>query len=160
MDKYDRYRRKSDGAVVEAVQYNLAGAVSKIAAFVLKMDVDDHITVANEHLLDVVRPVHDAWNPNSGVATIHVVDPGTGFIFPMLLNEWLARCDNGALLTIKPNAFIRDYEKIQPEAPKSEYDELADVIYESFATLEGELYQALAERAASAVIKAGWKRGV
>lgn len=153
-----KFRRIEDGLIIEAMQYTLGpDAVTNLAKFVLNMNVDATISVANERILDVVRPIFSEWSPKEHKATVEVVDPKSGLTFLLKLDQWIGRHD-GQFMFIEPDVFKSEYEEVYPEPQKTELDELSDVIYDSFFTLEGDLYQALARTAAAAVIRAGWSK--
>lgn len=151
------YRRIDTGMVVEAIQYQLNRAVN-VAAFVLGRDANKGVTIANEHILDVVTPISKTWDPPL-VADISVSIPGGHMQWDVSLSDWVIRDSDGQISFCTNEFFQENYLEIQPPAPKTDFEELSDVIYGSFSTLEGDLYQALAETAAAAVIEAGWTKG-
>lgn len=160
-----RYRRRRDGAVVEAVQYGLPGrfdakGASTIAKFMLGLDVDTQVGIANEHMLDVVVPDGTRWFPREGTADIYIIDQNTGLKLRMELGDWVCRDVGTKSIMVVKNAAFRDgYTEAGVRSIDELHNELSDIIYGSFSNLEGELYRALAEQAATAVIKAGWKKG-
>lgn len=157
-----KYRRLSDGLVIEAVQYGKEGryedgAIREVAGLLLGIDVDAQVSVANERMFDVITPIQGKWSPQKGIADVVVTDPYTGMRFTLSLGDWVVR-NGDQIAFVQPGAFREEYEEVLPEVPRTEFDDLSDVIYSSFSNLEGDLYQALAEKAASAVIRAGWSR--
>lgn len=165
MTVYTKYRRKTDGKIVEAVQYGGADGVwtpeetTKIAAFVLGVDPDSMTVVSNEHVLDVVKPILTDWSAKEGRAPLEVADVQGGSSYRLELGDWVVRSKgrsaNGflshELVFVTKVVFPYDFELL--------FDDLADVIYnECMEGLEGELYQALAEKIASVLIDKGWTR--
>lgn len=165
MTVYTKYRSRTDGKIVEAVQYGGADGVwtpeetTKIAAFVLGVDPDSMTVVSNEHVLDVVKPVLTDWNAEGGRAPLEVSYIQGGLSYRLELGDWIVRnkVRSTSGHTVYSHAFLTrakfpyEYELL--------FDDLADVIYnECMEGLEGELYQALAEKIASVLIDKGWTR--
>lgn len=159
------FRKRDDhDFVVEAVRYGTwnssqaSGAALRIAKFILGVDVDSHTTVMNERVLDVVKPEVETWDPDNGIANIRVVDQEHDHMYKMALGDWVAKTSDGGLIFITAEAFRRDYEDVPPEViVKSEFDELADLIYDNFPW-EGQTYEAVAENVAGELIRRGWKK--
>lgn len=152
-----RLRSLERGYKIEAVQYTLPdkswqhhNAISHLAAFVLDMDVDERITIENERLLDIIRPIEKEWKPQAGIATVEIIDPTTGHKHKVLLNDWIGRHE-GEILVFSPKDMSKYY------TPVDKFDELAELVYQHFPW-EGETYQAVAERVAGEIIQAGWSR--
>lgn len=164
MVEVKKYRRVEDGLTVSAIQYDLPhrrinqDAVSTIARFVLNMDVNRVTTVSNEHILDVVRPVPDRWNPLEGVATISIVDPRTGHSLWVELFDWLCRTSDGDLMVVNPAEFNQKYTEILPKKVRTEVEELRSVIKSIIGPLDGQVYQNLADDLAKGIMRAGWSR--
>lgn len=164
MSEYRRVRRVRDGMIFEATRYgNEDGSwdkecITRVAGFILGLNPDVSTTVGNERILDVVRPVLKDFDPVNGKATIEVADWTSEHIFSMELGDWILKSPNTSFIFVKPYAFAYDFEDVPIQIhAKSEYDELADLIYENFPW-DGETYQAVAEKVAAEVIKAGWAK--
>lgn len=162
-----KYRLKRDGSLVEAVRYSSlsrpwrSSDVSRVAKFVLGHDVETRVTISNEHIMDVVRPVESNWAPQNWRADISVADWINGKTLTLPIGWWLVRNSKNELSVVRPSEFEKAYEPHSPEAstrPASEFDILADLIYDHFPW-EGETYQAVAEKIAGSIISRGWSRG-
>ena len=155
------YRRKSDGLVIEAIQYQLPwehdNAIGEVAGFVLQMDLDKATSVMNEQVLDVVKPLTPKWDVRTGKAPIVVIDPVSGQHYEVDAGEWLARIENGdkSLILIQSNAFSSEYEL--DERVHDQWSKLSDFIYKHFPW-DGEEYHAVAANVAAALIGAGWRK--
>lgn len=66
-------------------------AIKRIAAFVLGVDPEKGVTLENEHIMDIVSPLSDTWNPAKGVADILVSPPSGNKDLVMHLGDWLVR---------------------------------------------------------------------
>jgi hypothetical protein len=166
MYKSKRYRRIEDGVIFEAVQYKRPwdhdNAITEVASFILGMDTDKATAVANENVLDIVRPLTHLWHVGRGVATIEVSDPVTGLYFEVQADDWICKklaFENSGLSIVEPAYFEKDFEEIAPEEIRTEFNDLSDLIYENFPW-EGETYQAVAEQVAAILIGNGWTRKV
>ena len=161
-----KYRVKSTGQLVQAIRYSnptrpwKSEDVAELAKFVLGHDMNTRITVSNEHILDVVRPVESRWAPHDHLADVTVADWVRSTTLNLSIGWWLIKDEQGALFATNNTTFESDYEPFfTPPPPKTDFDILADLIYNNFPW-EGETYQAVAERVASQIINDGWvKRG-
>jgi hypothetical protein len=160
-DRKKLVRRKYDGFIFEAIKYgNLDGSWSpecatRVATFLLGMDPDKMTTVANERMLDVVKPILSQFDPINGVAPITVFDTVAKRHFTIQLGDWILRREGQPFLFVKPSAMTFDFEDL----PEDVENDLANFIYdECMSTLDGELYQALAEGIAARLIRAGWSK--
>lgn len=138
--------------LIRAIHYSPPDVgVTEIVTFVLDLNVDRQLTIDNERILDVVRPVYSS-HPYPSFSIAQPPPQGSFLIAPY---EWLVR-DNGRLRVIKDLYFNENYMEVSPELPKTEFDELYDLIYDTLLPLEGEVYQTLAQNLASEIIRAGW----
>lgn len=161
-------RHKDTGQLFRAIQYGdydrrwSKEDITDIAAFVLGVNPDNKSTVANDRLLDVVKPVYNRFDPLSGVADIDITDPATGnHTYTLELGDWIIRREglnkNRSLAFVKAWAFVENYVDEEPVPIPESVDEVANFIYmKCMAGMEGELYQALSERIAAELHKAGW----
>lgn len=153
-----KFRRLEDGHVFEAVQYTLSpneswqhhNAISQLAAFILNVNVEQSVGIANERILDVVHPIEDRWQPQKGLASVEVVDPNSGRHTQVELNDWICRHSTDWLVFMKPTNFGKRYVDLEL------FEQLTSLIYENLP--EREAYQAAVEKSATAIIRAGWAR--
>lgn len=150
---------------LEALRYSEADGswsaecITRVAKFVLGMNPDNMAgAVANDRLLDVVKPVLARFDPAAGKADIEVADWVAGHIYVVHLGDWIIKHKRSSFWVVSDDHFPEMFEVVREVPAKTELDELCDVIYNSFSSLEGELYQALAETAATAVYNAGWRK--
>lgn len=99
-------------------------APTRVANFVLGIDVDTVTTRANERVLDVVQPVTEYWDPTNGVADILVFDRGAGTQHVVPLGFWVSRTRKGKIRILSPEAVGKSPSK--PD--KSFEEELTDLI--------------------------------
>lgn len=155
-----KYRRLSDGVIIEAVQYRPPweekNSISKVASFILGIDTDQGIAVPNEKMLDVVRPLTHLWHMANGVATIEVISPKNGQPHRVASGMWIVKLGID-LIFFTQTSFPLLFEELIEDVPRSELDILANSIYDIFPW-EGETYQAVAENVAASLIKDGWSR--
>ena len=160
----NEYRSISSGEVVRAHRYSnptrpwRSEDVAELAKFVLGHDMNTRITVANEHILDVVRPVESRWAPHDHLADVAVADWIRNTTLNLSIGWWIVKDDNGGLSAMSNSSFESTYEPFMKALPpKTPLDDLADLIYANFPW-EGETYQAVAERVASQIINEGWEK--
>lgn len=165
MTHVNSYRNRETGTLVSAIQYGephkwTTDASAFVAAFVLQMPINDRLTIANEHILDVVQPVNNRWQPNAGVADLAVVNPSDGVIHRLELGDWLVRFPDGSLGYVQADAFDQTYGRVKSEvdASNQELEELYQVVRGSFQVLEGSFYDHLARGVARSVLEAGWSK--
>lgn len=168
MPRYGTYRRKSDGHMAKAVQYGEPGRewdpswITEIRNFMTGIDLDTRTTGANEKFLDVVQPILKDWNVELGIADLLISDPGSGEPVKFGLFDWVVSHGNSLFSYISGHEFFRLYEPALPDdlsPEEKEFEYLANFIYnECMPTLDGELYQALAETIASKLLASGWKK--
>lgn len=160
-----KYRLKGDPLVhYEGVRYGKEDrswdedCVPIVAKFVLGLDVTTRVTLSNERILDVVRPVQDRWDPKNWIADIEVADWSQGTTHTMALGDWLLKDDQGILTRVKSLDFALNFEPV-PRAvlEYTSYDELALLVYK-ILPWEGEVYEKAAKRIASEIINDGWKK--
>lgn len=158
-----KYRHKSTGVEMWAVQYGLPGklmgdSTSGIASFLLGVDTDTRVVIENERMLDVVVPIPSRWDVSRGIADIFCLDLGSKEKFSLELGDWLGRHNDGTLVKISGSKFEKSYTQVAASREELEMEELVTLIYSSFPYLEGEIYMAMARRTAKDVIAAGWSR--
>jgi hypothetical protein len=161
------YRRKDDHQkVYRAVRYGNDNrswdteCTSRIAKFVLGLDVDTRVVLENERVMDVVQPIQDTWNPAHWVADIEVADWPRGARYKMSLGDWLIKDEQGVLAHVKPLEFVQQYERVpKVDVRYTQFNELSDLIYKNFPW-EGETYQAVAENVASEIMNSGWSKPI
>lgn len=166
-----KYRRKFDGVILEAYQYGEGRefdptAMTKAAAFVTGIDIESQTSIKTEHVMDVVQPVLADWDMSKQSAPI-LIARGNDKI-RLELGDWIIRESNGKIDFVKKNAFYEQYEELHEVGPgrymsmlEIQTEKLSSFIYdECMSTLDGELYQALAENIATKMIKAGWREPV
>lgn len=169
MPRLGNYRNKETGHVVRAMQYGAPSKmwemawITEVRNFVTGIDVDTRTTITNEQVLDVVNPVLTGWNVDIGIADLNIAEPKTGRVFTIRLLDWIVDNGYGEFAHLEQNRFFDFYEQVVPDnLPKEqqEFENLANFIYnECMVTLDGELYQALAEGIAGKLLAAGWKKG-
>lgn len=153
-------RRISDGMIFEAIRYGRDDkswgpeSITEIAAFVLGFDPDSRTTVANEHILDVVLPIYANFHPAMGKADISVTDQTSSVNVIMHLGDWLLRNAKTPFILVTSVDFQNEFQDLDTEIQA----QLAHLIYTNIVPTEGETYQALAEKAANAIIMAGWSK--
>jgi hypothetical protein len=155
--------------MVEAVRYGdengrwHADAVAEIAQFVLGgLDVEAGVTLENERIMDVVKPVEQRWNPDKNEADLDMVDPFTGNLIPLKLGQWIIRDRFGHIWLDEDSHFTDVYYPValiadEAQAELNIVNELAALIYDHFPW-EGATYEAVAETVAAEIIKAGWAK--
>lgn len=99
-------------------------APTRVANFVLGIDVDTVTTRANERVLDVVQPVTEYWDPTNGVADILVFDRGAGTQHVVPLGFWVSRTRRGKIRILSPDAVGKS--PIRPD--KSFEEELTELV--------------------------------
>lgn len=168
---HPRYRRHSDGRVGEAFQYVEEGKpwrneiVTEVAQFVIGVDVDNHTTVANERLLDVVRPILVDWSPLEGKAPINVAVSEN--VVRVEVGDWIVRFSgNEPLAFVAKERFGVYYESVEliDGVYKSQKDldieEITDLVYNKcFLPLhKGPTFQELANTTAKTIVRDGWRK--
>jgi len=134
-------------------------AVHQLADFLLGLDVNNGVTVDNERMLDVVRPVAKRWKPEQNLADVDIYDHAHKSLCRLHLGDWVMRDSNTYHTYIEGWALSEHYEEILPE-PVVETDlveELANLIYMRMPW-EGETYQAVADSLATTIVSEGWTK--
>lgn len=171
MIEAQKYRRISDGSIVDAFQYGegktwTKEAVTRVVQFVTGIDVDNYTGISNERVLDVVIPILGEWDAANGKVPIQVSDTKTGESAKVDLGDWIVKLPNGALLFIKKSAFGETYEPVEmleagryKSHKEIEIEELATFLYkDSFADLEMDFPEGIAHLVAPRIINAGWRK--
>lgn len=161
LERPRKFRKRDDhNFIVEAIRYGTVDskwhpdAAMKVARFVIGIN-DDHVTVSNERMLDVVRPVLSRWDPTKGIADIDVIDLSVGLGYTVKLGSWISKLEDGRLLISTPTAFRRDFED-QPEDAKADLDLLSSEI---MSILKWDPSQTLAALAlAEELLTRGWRK--
>lgn len=156
-------RKDNPSSRYRAVQYGNSDwswdpdGITKVAALVLGMNPDVVTTVANERMLDVVRPVLSEFDPAHGKATIEVLDGSN--VFPVALGDWVLKpLDGGPMIFVKQFSFSLEFEPLPVEVEASALDELTELIYQVFAPLDDTRHKSLSRSAAETVLQAGWTK--
>lgn len=165
MTDVKQYRRKDsdDTTIYTAIQYGNedqswdAKCMPRVAQFVLGLDVDTRVTIANERVMDVVQPVQQRWQPEHMVADIRVADWPRGTTYQVRLGDWLLKDEVGNLLHVGYGDFKIGYELVVPVLPpRTTLDDLEDLVYAHFPW-QGDIYRATARRIAGSILNAGYK---
>lgn len=161
LERPRKFRKREDhGFVVEAVRYGTVDskwhpdAAMKVARFIIGVN-DDHVTVSNERMLDVVRPVLNRWDPAKGIADIEVVDLAVGLSYTVRLGSWVVKLGDNRLLISTPTAFRRDFED-QPEEAQSDLDTLSAEIMSILKWEESQAF--VATLLAEQLLALGWRK--
>lgn len=168
MPRQGTYRRKSDGAVVHAVQYGVPNSawypewIAEVRNFMTGVDLETRTTGQNEQFLDVVQPVLKDWNVELGIADLLISDPGSGEPVKLGLFDWIVSHGNSLFSYLNVTEFFKLYEPALPDnlsPEEQEFERLANFIYnECMSTMDGELYQALAQNIAARLLEAGYRK--
>lgn len=166
-----KYRRISDGSIVDALQYGegkawTKEAVTHVVEFVTGIDVDNHTGISNERVLDVVTPILTDWDAANGKVPIQVSDTRTGQGSRVELGDWIIKLPSGALLFVKQEAFAETCEAVEmlesgryTSLKEIEIDELATFLYkDAFAGFEMDFPEGIAHLVAPKIINAGWRK--
>lgn len=166
-----KYRRISDGSIVDAFQYGegrswTKDAVTRVVEFVTGIDVDNHTGISNERVLDVVIPILDDWDAVNGKVPVQVFDTKTGDSARVELGDWIVKLPTGALLFIKQAAFSETYEPVEmlgsgryKSHKELEIEELATFLYkDAFSDFEMDFPEGIAHLVAPKIINAGWRK--
>jgi hypothetical protein len=168
MPRVQKYRRKFDGVILDAYQYGegkewTPEATTRVAAFVTGIDINKTTTIETERVMDVVTPILTEWDHRTGKTPINVSHKSG--IIRLDLGDWVVRNPDGRLEFVKQDTFDDQYELLREingrylSLVEIETDKLSDFIYdECMSTLDGELYQTLAENIAGKLIRAGWRK--
>lgn len=150
----ETYRGRTNKVVVSAIRYGDGVAwtkedMSKVASFVLGLDVDAQTTAANERVLDVVQPMLEMWDAKNNIAPIVVSGVGT-----MEFGDWLVRVDGepDMITSFKNARFVRDFEKLD------DVRELTSLVLDNIQSDRYSITPAVAENVASAILRAGWSK--
>lgn len=160
-----KYRRTDDHSkVYTAVRYGNEdrswdeSCVPRVAKFVLGIDSETRVTLKNERIMDVVRPIEKTWDPKNWMADIEVADWVQGQRYRVRLGDWLVKDTSGQLHLVTSEAFSTDYEEIvATSALRNDYDKLVDSIQDCLPW--GPSDKKLARRIADVVVSSGWKKG-
>lgn len=109
----------------DASGYWIPNAPVMLASFVLGLDVDTRTTSLNEHMLDVVRPMSNTWDPPKK-ADVTLVDKKHGTQMLVRLGDLVVRLDNGRLGVIKHEVFEPTY--VVDPIPRSFEEDLSDLL--------------------------------
>lgn len=159
-------RRRNSGEIYDAVQYSepdeswSPGCIGQVAAFLLGVDPDKATTVANDQMLDVVRPLFTEFDPTNGIATIEVMDREAGNLMKKVqLGIWILSRPGIPLYLVDPSRMWELFEPLPGTVHRADIDALTKFIYEDcFDTPEGSTWIRLAEHTAGKLIRAGWSR--
>lgn len=171
MSHEQKYRRISDGSIVDAFQYGegeawTKEAVTRVVAFVTGIDVDNYTGISNERMLDVVIPILGDWDAANGKVPIQVSETRTGQSSRVDLGDWIVKLPNDALVFVKEHAFAETYEPVEMLAAgryksykEIEIEELATFMYkDAFQDLEMDFPEGIAHLVAPRIINAGWRK--
>lgn len=171
MTAAQKYRRISDGSIVDALQYGegkpwTKESVTRVVEFVTGVDVDNHTGIAQERVLDVVIPILTDWDAANGKVPIQVSDTRTGQASRVELGDWIVKLPSGALLFIKQEAFAETCEAVEmldsgryTSHKEIEIEELATFMYkDAFNGLEMDFPEGIAHLVAPKIINAGWRK--
>lgn len=160
-----KYRRKDDpDKIYTAVCYGNEGrtwdqeCVARIAKFVLGIDTATRLTLENERIWDVVRPVESRWNPNNWLADIQVADWPRGTTFQLAIGDWLLKDELGILSFVKPLEFSQNFEPVLPvKVEATEIDELSKIVLSHIPWQDG-VWKEAAQKIAEDIINSGWSK--
>ena len=179
-EEIKKYRRRADSVIFEGIQYTQGTQPGAIASFVLNVDVDSRVTIQNERMLDVVRPLFTEWDMDRGYLPLQVLDPVSKLPFRLNINDWIVRSVqkipspkgyisatpgrddlSAALLFVKPDVFHRDYAELSKHEEEEIRAGLKDLVFEGMkVNIETAEYRHhdLAEGIVDVIIAAGWTR--
>lgn len=154
------FRRKSDGLMVEAMQYKLPwdndNAITEVIEFVLKLDTTKTSTKVHDRALDVVRPLTPRWDTEAGIATLLIIDPDTSHSVEVEANQWITRSAYfEGLQTVTDEAFKEQYEP--QERVRAQFQKLSEFVAEHLPG-KGPTYDQAAKNIAAALIGSGWRK--
>lgn len=121
-DQFEAYRYGG----LQGVWYT--EAATDVVNFITGIDSNNHTSVANERMLDVVRP--DAyWDPPLAV-DLYIVDPVSRVTLKVAIGDWIFKTKGGGLRLVKSTEFDAGrYEVELEEKPEATFRaELADLI--------------------------------